>query len=213
MTRRPPIPGERCLLTASPCRRTPATRHRRLPKESPVRIELPPHLPRTSAAVLATAVIGSLGTDVRSDWYRKPGQAGLAAARSRLRPGLDHALRAPVAGIRPRPGPNGRPAETPRVRRGVRDQPRPQRVLELAVLQGPPAALGAGRDPPAGGVDYRPDPAGGPGRPRRRHDARALRRLGRLRHRPQRRHRPAKPRPLTPDQHKGRRQPTRKGHP
>jgi benzodiazapine receptor len=35
-----------------------------------VRIELPPRLPRTSAAVLVTAVIGSLGTDVRSDWYR-----------------------------------------------------------------------------------------------------------------------------------------------
>lgn len=35
-----------------------------------MRMELPRHLPRTSAAVLATAMIGSLGTDVRSHWYR-----------------------------------------------------------------------------------------------------------------------------------------------
>jgi benzodiazapine receptor len=35
-----------------------------------VRIELPPHLARTAAPVLAAAVIGSLGTDVRSGWYR-----------------------------------------------------------------------------------------------------------------------------------------------
>ena len=39
-----------------------------------MRIELPRHLPRTSAAVLATAVIGSLGTDVRSHWYRSLGK-------------------------------------------------------------------------------------------------------------------------------------------
>jgi benzodiazapine receptor len=41
-----------------------------------VRMDLSRHLPRTAAAVLATAVIGSLGTDVRSHWYRsldKPG--------------------------------------------------------------------------------------------------------------------------------------------
>jgi len=35
-----------------------------------VHVALPRHLLRTSAAVLATAVIGSLGTDVRSGWYR-----------------------------------------------------------------------------------------------------------------------------------------------
>jgi benzodiazapine receptor len=34
-------------------------------------MKLPPHLTRTSAAVVATAVIGGLGTDVGSRWYRQ----------------------------------------------------------------------------------------------------------------------------------------------
>jgi tryptophan-rich sensory protein len=34
-------------------------------------MKLPPHLARTSAAVVATAVIGGLGTDVGSRWYRQ----------------------------------------------------------------------------------------------------------------------------------------------
>ena len=34
-------------------------------------MKLPRHLARTSAAVVATAVIGGLGTDVRSRWYRQ----------------------------------------------------------------------------------------------------------------------------------------------
>lgn len=33
-------------------------------------MKLPPQLARTSAAVAATAVIGGLGTDVTSRWYR-----------------------------------------------------------------------------------------------------------------------------------------------
>ena len=48
-----------------------------------MRIGPSPHLPRTAAAVLATAVIGSLGTDVRSGWYRslnKPAWQPPAAA-------------------------------------------------------------------------------------------------------------------------------------
>jgi tryptophan-rich sensory protein len=34
-------------------------------------MKLPPHLARTSAAVVAAAVIGGLGTDVGSRWYRQ----------------------------------------------------------------------------------------------------------------------------------------------
>jgi hypothetical protein len=132
--------------------------------------------------------LGSLGTDARSRWLvPRPGQAGVAAGQRRVRPGLDHALRAHVRCIRPRPGPPEDPWARCAFAAAFGTNLALNAVLELALLQGPSAALGIGRDHPAGGVDRRPDPACGPGGPHRRPDARALCRLGRLRHRPPRR--------------------------
>ena len=178
-----------------------------------MRRELPRHLPRTSAAVLATAVIGSLGTDVRSGWYRnleKPAWQPPGAAFGPAWTTLYGLLSLASARALDR-------TEDPRKRRAFAAAFGTNLALNASwnwlffKARRPRWALAEILLLEASTIDL--TRRAGRADPTRRHDARALRRLGRLRHRPQRRHRPAKPRPLTPDQHKGRRQPTRKGHP
>ncbi len=163
------------------------------------------HLPATVAAVTATAVVGGLGADVRSRWYadldrpawEPPGWAfpvawttlyGLiAVASGRV---LD---RAPAK-------------EREGVRAGARRQPRAEHRLDLAVLHGQAAALGAGRDPAAAGLHARPGTTRTARRPRRARPAGAVRRVGGVRHRAERQHRPPQPLRrvvLTPEPRRG----------
>ena len=67
-------------------------------------------LPATAAAVTATAVVGTLGTDVRSRWYLQLDKPSWQPPGPGLRPRLDHPLRAPLGGLGPRsrPGPHRR---------------------------------------------------------------------------------------------------------
>ena len=65
-----PGPCATLVAPATPGTSSPQPDRRSLEEGSPCAWNSHRHLPRTSAAVLATAVIGSLGTDVRSDWYR-----------------------------------------------------------------------------------------------------------------------------------------------
>ena len=150
------------------------------------------HLPATAAAVVATAVAGGIGTDVGSRWYERldkprwqpPGWAFGPAWTT-----LYALVAVSSARVLDRAEPEDRTAFATALGANL--------VLNTGwtwvFFTAAEATLGAAGDPGPRGVHAGPRAAGPPGGPHRGGPARAVRRVGRLRHRPDRQHRPPQP--------------------
>lgn len=155
-------------------------------------MKLPPHLARTSAAVAAAALIGGLGTDVGSRWYRhldKPAWQPPGAA-------FGPAWTTPYGLVAVASARTLDRLENPAERRAFATAFATNLVLHVGWnwlffrAHHPP---GPGRDPLDGGVDPRSDTPGRPSRLHCRHDAGTANRVGRLCRCPERRHCPPHP--------------------